>query len=132
MTDKEAGRNANRNAFSHGDAGPTMRASGASRSQSIQNAEDGLVNILQLLTGLAQTVGELHSAATAFGTLESVRDGMCYPRTPIEGEEYEQIQNGLKMALGLEAYGAARTEGRGLSLEQALANLEETLKNQAL
>ena len=52
---------------------------------------------------------------------------MNYSLHPIDREAYEQKQMNLRTSLGAAIYEEARNRGEELSLEQALAYLEESL-----
>jgi tetratricopeptide (TPR) repeat protein len=90
-----------------------------------------IVDTLHLLINLAQAVGELEVSVRMYSALEKIREEMNYPLPPVDREEYEHVQMGLRASLGITEYEAARVEGRKLSLEEALAILEETLASRS-
>ena len=96
------------------------------------NARMNLVDILEVLIGLVREIGELEIAARMYGALERIREEMNFPLAWLDLEEYERLQTALRDSLGTAIYEAAKTEGRALSLEQALACLEETLASKSL
>ena len=96
------------------------------------DARPYLVENLHLLTYLAQAIGEREVSTRTYGALEKIREEMNYPLPQVDREAYEQIQTTLRESLGTAAYESLKTEGRQLSLEQALSFLEETLANRTL
>lgn len=97
-----------------------------------QNARMSLTDILQLMTELVSAMGEWEISARMSGALEKIREEMNFPMPPPDRARYEIVQANLRAALGEEACEALRAQGRALSMEQALAALEETLAGKSL
>lgn len=91
------------------------------------NARMHLVNILSLMIALVRALGELEVAARMYGALETVRKEMDSLLDARDQHAYDRDQLELREALGTAVYKAAHTEGKKLSLEQALTCLEEAL-----
>ncbi len=97
-----------------------------------QNARMSLTDILQLMTELVSALGEREMSARMSGALEKIREEMNFPMPPPDRARYEIVQANLRAALGEEACEALRAQGRALSMEQALAALEETLAGKSV
>jgi hypothetical protein len=97
-----------------------------------QNLRTALVDNLHILIELAWAVGEDKIPARMSGALESAREEMNYPLPPVEQEKYAQMQAALRQSLGAAVYDAEMTEGKRLSLEEAMACVEATLASRLL
>jgi predicted ATPase/DNA-binding SARP family transcriptional activator len=114
----------------HAEAAALMRESVALARE--LDARTLLVDALYALTSLAHTLGDLEVSVRALGAMEQAREEMSYPLSPVDQEGYARNQIALREILGPEAYAVVKAEGRSLSLEQALALLEETLGRRSL
>jgi predicted ATPase/DNA-binding SARP family transcriptional activator/Tfp pilus assembly protein PilF len=98
----------------------------------VMDARPSLLDLLRSLSSLVQALGEREVAARMLGTMERAQDEMNYPLPPVARHSYETNQAALRQILGAASYDTALTEGRNLSLEQALAILEDTLASHNL
>jgi hypothetical protein len=82
----------------------------------------GCVVGLEGLAALAVALGQSERAARLFGAAEELREAMGFrPLWPSERAEHERPVTAVRTALGQEAFAAAWTEGRAMSLEDAIA-----------
>ena len=77
---------------------------------------------LQTLAEALTAQGEPARAARLFGAAESLRETIGLSIYPFFREEYDQAVLALRSALGEEGLASLWAEGRGLSLEQAVAH----------
>jgi predicted ATPase/DNA-binding SARP family transcriptional activator len=91
-----------------------------------------LVHILNLLISLVRERGDAEMAARMYGALETARVELDVALDAIDQERYDRGQRDLQDSLGSPVYNAVKTEGKKLSLEQALICLEERLASESL
>jgi predicted ATPase/DNA-binding SARP family transcriptional activator len=96
------------------------------------NVQVYLVNGLTILVEVLRALGEFPVVARMYGALERLWEERSYPLRAFEQEGYAQAQQAVQEALGAAVYAASKTEGSRLSLEQALAYMEETLAGHSL
>jgi predicted ATPase/DNA-binding SARP family transcriptional activator len=90
-----------------------------------------LVHILNLLISLVRERGEGEMAARMYGALETARVELDVLLDARDQESYDRGQRDLQVSLGSAVYNAVKTEGKKLSLEQALICLEERLASKS-
>jgi predicted ATPase len=76
---------------------------------------------LECLAMIAKAEEEERRAATLFGAAEGLRELIGLPMTPIERVEYEREVNDLHSNMEETSFRKAWSEGRALSMEQAIA-----------
>jgi predicted ATPase/DNA-binding SARP family transcriptional activator len=91
-----------------------------------------LVNGLAILLDVLQKIGAFPVVARMHGALDRLREELNYPVRSFEQEDYTKGLREIEEALGTAVFEAAFTEGRGLSLEQMLACVEEALVSHSL
>jgi predicted ATPase/class 3 adenylate cyclase len=106
-------------------------------SLTVARSSDNKLSIIISLEGLASVIaGEKLSgkdsqekmwAARLWGCAEQLREGMGTPLSPFERSFYNNAIGALRETLGEKAFIATRTEGRALTLEQAIAGLNKDL-----
>ncbi len=87
---------------------------------------DNLWFVILCVEGLAAVVtlqGQLAWAAQLWGAAETIRETIGSPLLPILRPVYEQRVNTARTLMGEEAFAAAWSEGKEMTLEQALAAL---------
>jgi len=70
------------------------------------------------------TQGDVAWAAHLWGMADSLRERCGIPQTPVERADYEPAIAFARTQLGEQAFSAAWTEGRSMTLEQVLAELK--------
>jgi tetratricopeptide (TPR) repeat protein len=75
---------------------------------------------LEAVASLAVAQGEAERAARLYGAAERSRETKGTPLTPSERKEYERSVAAARAALGEESFAAAWSEGRAMTLEQAI------------
>ncbi len=119
------------------DLGDLGRAIGFFR-QSLELAQvrGNLGDVIDGIGGLARlaaVASQPEAAARLFGAADAIREGLAMPLSPDEQEDIEAITNGLRSALGDDAFSAAWADGRSLSqeaaLEEALSLRVETVQS---
>jgi predicted ATPase/DNA-binding SARP family transcriptional activator len=96
------------------------------------NVQLYLVNGLTIQVEVLRAIGAFPIVARMYGALERLWEERNYPLRAFEQEGYQQAQRAVREALGAAVYESAKTEGSRLSLEQALACVEETLASHSL
>jgi non-specific serine/threonine protein kinase len=81
----------------------------------------GTAMSLEAMGKLAVAREEYPRAARLLGSAEAHREEISAPLSPAEREELEREVSSVQRSLGEEAFAAAWAEGRGLSIEQAVA-----------
>jgi tetratricopeptide (TPR) repeat protein len=76
------------------------------------------------LARLAAVTGQPEKAVRLFGAADAMREGLAMPLSSTEADHLEPIMNGLRTALGEDAFSAAWSDGRSLSQD---ASLDEAL-----
>jgi predicted ATPase/class 3 adenylate cyclase/DNA-binding CsgD family transcriptional regulator len=79
------------------------------------------VDSLDALAGLAARAESSVEAVRLLAASGAARELMGYPRPPISRPEYDAAVAALRTALGADKFDAAWAEGRGLSLDDAVA-----------
>jgi hypothetical protein len=80
--------------------------------------------IVECLEGLAEVAShqqQLQRAARLFGAAAELRKVGGWPLQTVYRVDYEHHEATTRTALGAEAFAAACTEGRGMSLDEAVA-----------
>jgi non-specific serine/threonine protein kinase len=80
----------------------------------------GVAECLESLASLATAEGEPLRAARCLGAAEALRDAAGAPLPPSERPEYVAIITAIRAGCSEEMFAAAWTEGRAMSLEEAL------------
>jgi predicted ATPase/DNA-binding SARP family transcriptional activator len=96
-----------------------------------QDARTELVQALHLMADFLWASEDFETATRMYGAMERARDETHYPLAPIYQAEYARTQNALRESLTPAAYDAAKTEGRNLTLDQALDYLEDLLEDRS-
>jgi non-specific serine/threonine protein kinase len=81
----------------------------------------GITNLVSRFAFLASKLGRTELAATLWGAAEALREGLGHPLPPSERVEYDHVVADARLALGDEAFAAAWTKGRSLTMEEAVA-----------
>jgi predicted ATPase/DNA-binding CsgD family transcriptional regulator len=76
------------------------------------------LDVLAYRAAHAESIGE---AARLLAASDAAREQMGYPRPPVSRPEYDSAVAALRTALGDDKFEAAWAEGRGLSLDDAVA-----------
>ena len=97
----------------------TWHRQGLTLAQEIRSETDIGMNLFGLAL-VAATEGQLLQAARLFGAVE-IRLDINVVLYPAERAEYKRAVESVRTRLGGKAFAAARSEGRTLTLEQALA-----------
>jgi non-specific serine/threonine protein kinase len=79
-----------------------------------------LPHFLEAVASLAVAQGEAERAARLYGAAERCREAKGTPLTPSERKEYERYVVAARASLGEECFAAAWSEGRAMTLEQAI------------
>ncbi len=87
--------------------------------------KEGVAVALEGLAGISAVQGQARSAARLLGAAETLRESTGVAVPPIDRAFSERIKVTVRAQLGEKAFTAARAEGRGLTLEQALAFREQ-------
>jgi hypothetical protein len=80
-----------------------------------------LSRCLEGMAGVALLGGEAGRAARLFGAAEALRETIGAVVGPSDRREYDRMVTAARTALGEEALTARWTEGRAMTLEQAVA-----------
>jgi non-specific serine/threonine protein kinase len=83
---------------------------------------------LEGIAGLAGTTSQTVRAAQLFGAAESLRESTGIPLPPVQRAAYERDLAATRAALDETAFTAAWATGRALSMEQAIAEAEQALR----
>jgi non-specific serine/threonine protein kinase len=83
--------------------------------------KEGIATVLEGLAAVAGMQGQCASAARLFGAAESLRTLLGAPLPPIDRAHYQQSMAAMRAHLDEPALLNAWTEGRALSLEEAIA-----------
>jgi predicted ATPase/DNA-binding CsgD family transcriptional regulator len=81
----------------------------------------GIASALEGLAGVVAAQGELAWSARLWGAAEALREVRRTPLPPVYRVDYERSVAAARIQLGEQAFAAAWTEGRMMSLEQVLA-----------
>jgi predicted ATPase len=90
------------------------------------------VHTLRVFEGLGEIAisqDQPRNASVLFGTASIHRETMNVPKPPFERDQLEQGIATARLALGEEAFNAAWSEGRAMTLEQAVAYAIDTFEN---
>jgi predicted ATPase len=85
----------------------------------------GIAECLEGVAAVCGSRGQTTRAARLLGAAESLRDALGVPRPPGEQPAYEQQVTALRAGLSEQALAEAWAEGRRLTLEQAVACVQE-------
>jgi hypothetical protein len=86
---------------------------------------DGMVNVLEGWAGLAAACGDARRAACLFGAADGVRADIHRPLAPCDRPEYERTVAAARAQLDAATFMTAWTEGRTMSLEEAVVYASE-------
>ncbi|HUP19448.1 MAG TPA: adenylate/guanylate cyclase domain-containing protein [Gemmatimonadota bacterium] len=81
----------------------------------------GLVNQIDALAQLATVRGDYQRGARLFAAFETQTEAIGLALSPVDLLLHQRLRERCREALGSEAFERARAEGRGLSIEEALA-----------
>jgi tetratricopeptide (TPR) repeat protein len=81
----------------------------------------GVAWCLEGLAIVAEAQGQAERAAGLFGAAEALREAISAPLPPVERADYERSVIEARAHVGEAAFAAAWTEGRTMTLEQAIA-----------
>jgi tetratricopeptide (TPR) repeat protein len=79
-----------------------------------------LPRFLEAVASLAVAQGEAERAGRLYAAAERSREAKGTPLTPSERKEYERYFTAARAALGEQSFAAAWSEGRAMTLEQAI------------
>jgi tetratricopeptide (TPR) repeat protein len=80
----------------------------------------GIAYSLESIAALTSAQGKAQRAARLWGAAQALREAIGSPLSPNERAEYDQRLAETRSMLGEEAFAAACSEGRSLSMEQAI------------
>jgi tetratricopeptide (TPR) repeat protein len=108
-----------------GDQGDRMAGRAfAAQSLALHRAigdQSGIADSLRALAGATASLGDARRAALLFGAAAALRDALETPVPANAREEYAARVEGVRVALGNQAFDAAWAEGEALPLEEAVA-----------
>ena len=89
--------------------------------------KNGIAYCLEGMAGIAGVQGQAERAATLFGAAQALRDVIGAPLAPAFRAVYERMMATARAELGETTFTERWAEGRAMTLEQAIAEAEQTI-----